>query len=173
MITNKLAAKMLLVACLGLISACGLVFLPKAKATTILGNADPMSVACATNYLRRSPKVCMSTTAKAAFTFVDDTVNVCRTGTFASLPSSAVFAVLQMDYLDATATPGASLTMSYYLDSSCTTLAYTYAHRGMTENNRMVYQIIVPVTGTSLYYKAIDVTSTAFTLTGKPIAYYD
>lgn len=72
MIADKLAAKILLIACFGLVSACSLVFMPKAKATTILGNIDAMQKPCGAGFTRTAPRYCASdTVVGTSFVWVD------------------------------------------------------------------------------------------------------
>lgn len=188
MIVNKLAAKILLVFTLGLVSACGLVFLPKAKATTILGNADPMSRACVDGYTRVLGNFCKKTHGAYPPTQTLTLDNTCRNVNVASLyfvPTSATLVSMKIG-VKLTSTNAVGLkqaTFDFYSDSACTiaplpTHIYNireFANVAAGTTLLIVQPVehkIIPVSGL-LYYKGTLTTCTNCVLSVFIDGYYD
>lgn len=166
-----------------LLLACGPI--QDASSTVALGNAEPMSVACATGFTRTLPHYCANNWSGS--TPFQSTVldNTCRSNTWAFVPTSATRVRLSItDTVKSTAAIGLR-TIAYgsYSDSSCVSTA--------GEGTQLsVYEHVAVVAGTQLagitdiveqaliatvsYYKATNISAhSTSSINITVIGYYD
>ena len=69
----------------------------EAEATTILGNPDPMSVACNTGFVRSAPHICLSNITRQSREKVswNTTLVTCQTKTWTTIPTTATAVILE------------------------------------------------------------------------------